>query len=81
MPSHLSPDGRRRHSTKGCAGAKDRYRRHVVHLSVAIGRFFEALLYALFSVAFWAALELLGVVLVLVALIVAVRRWARRKRR
>ena len=46
----------------------------VVHLSVAIGRFFEALLYAMLSVAFRVLLEIGLGVAVLVALFVLARR-------
>jgi Flp pilus assembly protein TadB len=53
----------------------------VVHLSVAIGRFFEALLYAIFSVALWAGLELLAGVAALVVAIVLARRLLKRARR
>lgn len=37
----------------------------VVHLSVAIGRFFEALLYALFGIALWTTLAVVGGVVAL----------------
>ena len=46
----------------------------MVHLSVAIGRFFEALLYAMLSVAFRVLLEIGLGVAVLVALFVLARR-------
>ncbi|MGN6376677.1 MAG: hypothetical protein ACTHMG_14150 [Sphingomonas sp.] len=58
-----------------------RYRKRVVHLSVAIGRFFEALLYAMFTVAAWAAVELIAGLAALVALVVLARRLLRGRSR
>jgi len=58
-----------------------RYRRAMVHLSVAIGQFFEALLYAMFSIAFWAALEVLAGAAALVGVVVVARRLLKGGRR
>ena len=59
---------------QGCAPPIRRYRGLVVHLSVAIGRFFEALLYALFGIAFWTTLEVLAGAAALIGLIALARR-------
>ncbi|MGN6277443.1 MAG: hypothetical protein ACTHM8_01810 [Sphingomonas sp.] len=54
----------------------------MVHLSVAIGRFFEALLYALFGIALWTTLAVLaGVVALFVAFKLARRLVSGNKRR
>ena len=53
----------------------------MVHLSVAVGRFFEALLYAIFGIAFRATLVVLaGAVLLIGAFMLARRLWNRDKR-
>jgi hypothetical protein len=66
---------------KACARPIGRYRGAVVHLSVAIGQFFEALLIAMFSVAFWAMLEVIGGAAALVGVIMLARRLLKHGRR
>jgi len=53
----------------------------MVHLSVAIGRFFEALFYAILKIAGWAALEVLTGAGALVGVIVLARRMLKHDRR
>jgi len=53
----------------------------VVHLSVAIGRFFEALLYALFGIAFWTTLAVVAGAAVLFGALTLLRRAIGRNRR
>ena len=55
--------------------------KNVVHLSVAIGRFFEALLYALFGIALWTTLAVIAGVAILIGLISVARRAIGRNRR
>lgn len=59
---------------RGCAQSIGRYRRVVVHLSVAIGRFFEALLYALFGIALWTTLAVVAGAVALVIVFKLARR-------
>jgi hypothetical protein len=65
-------------STRAAIGG---YRGVVVHLSVAVGRFFEALLYAIFGVALHATLAVIAGAAVLVGLFVLARRLLKRDRR
>ena len=51
----------------------------MVHLTVAIGRFVEALLWAIFRAVGWVALLIIGVA-VLGVLVFAAARWAVRRR-
>lgn len=53
----------------------------MVHLSVAVGRFFEALLYAIFNVAAWVMLEVVAGAGLLIGLIVLARRLLKGDRR
>ncbi|MBY8826861.1 hypothetical protein [Hephaestia mangrovi] len=54
----------------------------MVHLSVAIGRFFEALLYAIFGIAFWTTIEVAaGAAALFVVFKLARRLLGRDKRR
>lgn len=53
----------------------------MVHLSVAVGRFFEALLYAIFSVAAWVMLEVVAGAALLIGLFVLARRLLKGDRR
>ena len=53
----------------------------MVHLSVAIGRFFEALFYAILKIAGWVALEVVAGAAALVLALLAARRMLRHDRR
>ena len=53
----------------------------MVHLSVAIGRFFEALLYAIFGIALRVTLEVLAGAVILIGLMLLARRLLKRDKR
>jgi hypothetical protein len=65
----------------GCVAILSRYRRTVVHLSVAIGRFFQALFYAILKIAGWAALEVIVGAGALVGAFLLARRLLKHDRR
>ena len=53
----------------------------MVHLSVAIGRFFEALFYAILKIAGWAALEVILAAGALIGALLVARRMLKHDRR